>query len=138
MHSLQNEGRSVSCLSCRPICRPLLWWPQTHTSWVRSPISRPTLPRFPGLTGTFLDMDIPVYSATSLNLPPAPWPTWADQSMSFFFFFGHTPWHVGPQFPNQGWNACPGTGRWSVNQQTTGEVSQCPCVLKIGPLAGWF
>ena len=41
---------------------------------------------------------------------------------SFFFFliFGHTPQHVGPWFPRQGWNQC--IGRWSLNSWASREV----------------
>ena len=40
----------------------------------------------------------------------------------FFFIIGHTPWHVGFQFPKQGSNLGPCFERRSLNHGTTREV----------------
>ena len=39
----------------------------------------------------------------------------------FFFIFGYTLQHVGPQFSDQGWDLCPCIGRQSLNSWTTGK-----------------
>ena len=58
---------------------------------------------------TFLDMGIPVHSAPSLHLPPAPGPTWAGQSMSHFFFSAtpHGMWDL--SFPTRDGTRAPCT-----------------------------
>ena len=47
-------------------------------------------------------------------------------SFLFVFFFGHTPWHVGSLYPNQGLN--PGPLRWKHQVLTTGLLGKSSVV----------
>ena len=47
--------------------------------------------------------------------------------LHFFFFFGHTMWHLGSWFPDQGWNPCP--LHWKHGVWTTGPPGKFPLGL---------
>ena len=108
-----SAGGYVGHLDCRALPAELV--PHPPSPLWRSQFSGPCSPRNTdggnpercGSPGPSVSPGSPCLCSCCTLCLKSPFPSFSSSSSFFFLIFGHTPQHVGPWFPSQGWNRCP-------------------------------